>query len=183
MSAKRKGTKKAAAKNPKKRKKGASAGLVVTRRGAIAIVVAVCAVLGLVGFVTGRATGAPPGADGYRGLIEKWGQTYNVDANLIAAVVEAESSGRPRAVSSAGALGLMQLMPATGKAMAGEADLPYSKGRLGQDGDYNARLGSRYLGHVLDRFDQSAALALAAYNAGPSRVDGWIGHVQWWGSY
>jgi soluble lytic murein transglycosylase len=68
----------------------------------------------------------------------------------------------------------MQLMPATAEAVSRDLGLPFSKARLVRDPDYNVRLGSRYLGKQLDRYDDEPALALAAYNAGPSRVSRWL---------
>jgi soluble lytic murein transglycosylase len=91
------------------------------------------------------------------------------------AVARQESQFDPRVASPAGALGLMQLMPATAQAMAARLKLPYSKPRLTRDPEYNARIGSFYLRQQLARFDDAPALALAAYNAGPSRVNTWLG--------
>lgn len=90
------------------------------------------------------------------------------------AVARQESQFDPRVASPAGALGLMQLLPSTAKAMAERLKLPYSKPRLTRDPEYNARLGSFYLRQQLARYDDAPALALAAYNAGPSRVDRWL---------
>ena len=84
------------------------------------------------------------------------------------------ASSTPRAASDAGARGLMQLMPATAKHMAGEVGVAYDPARLGNDPLYNARLGTAYLAQLLDRYDGSYVLATAAYNAGPGRVNQWI---------
>lgn len=80
----------------------------------------------------------------------------------------------PRAVSPAGARGLMQLMPGTAQKMAGSLGLEYSLSRLTADPAYNARLGSQYLADMLKRYNGSHLLAAAAYNAGPGRVDEWV---------
>lgn len=90
------------------------------------------------------------------------------------AVARQESLFNPGARSGAGALGLMQLMPPTAEAMAKEAGVPFSRTRLVTDPEYNARLGSTYLQRQLRRWDDEPALALAAYNAGPSRVVRWL---------
>ena len=90
------------------------------------------------------------------------------------AVARQESLFNPQAQSPAGALGLMQLLPGTARATARRAGLPYAKSRLLNDTGYNVRLGSLYLGAQLKRYDDEAALALAAYNAGPGRVDHWL---------
>lgn len=93
---------------------------------------------------------------------------------LAYAVARQESEFNVQAVSDAGARGLLQLMPATAKAMAREAGLPYSPSRLTSDAAYNAMLGSTYLGEQLGRFDGSYVLTFAGYNAGPNRVQEWI---------
>jgi len=93
---------------------------------------------------------------------------------LVDSVIKHESSGDIAAVSSKGARGLMQLMPGTARDMAAELDLPFSEARLTTDAEYNKRLGSAYLSKMLDRYDGHEALALAAYNAGPGKVDEWL---------
>jgi soluble lytic murein transglycosylase len=90
------------------------------------------------------------------------------------AVARQESQFDPTVASAAGALGLMQVLPATAHAMCGDLGLPFSKSRLTRDAEYNARIGSSYLRRELDRYDGSPALALAAYNAGPTRVEEWL---------
>ncbi len=97
----------------------------------------------------------------FRALIEEAAGRYNLDPALIAAVMAQESGGDPRAVSSAGARGLMQLMPQTWDSL-GVAE-PFDPAQS-IDG------GSRYLKSMLERFDSDETLALAAYNAGPSAV-------------
>ncbi|WP_029404680.1 transglycosylase SLT domain-containing protein [Stutzerimonas stutzeri] len=93
---------------------------------------------------------------------------------LVDSVIKHESSGNIAAVSPKGARGLMQLMPGTARDMAAELGLPFSEARLTSDAEYNKRLGSAYLNKMLDRYDGHQALALAAYNAGPGRVDEWL---------
>lgn len=93
---------------------------------------------------------------------------------LTLAVIRQESAFQQDAVSSAGALGLMQLMPGTAKGVAKKVGLPYAKGRLTSDPDYNISLGRAYLGDMIDRFGGSYVLAIASYNAGPGRVAEWL---------
>lgn len=93
---------------------------------------------------------------------------------LLLAVARQESLFNPEARSPVGALGLMQLMPATAKAVSTAQGMPYSRPRLTSDPDYNVSLGAAYLGSQLSRFDREPALALAAYNAGPGRVAEWL---------
>ncbi|MBL28390.1 MAG: lytic murein transglycosylase [Rhodospirillaceae bacterium] len=93
---------------------------------------------------------------------------------LVLAVSRQESELQTTAVSRAGALGLMQLMPDTAAHVATRLGLSYSKARLTADPTYNMTLGSAYLASLVRDFDGSYALALAAYNAGPSRVRRWL---------
>ena len=76
--------------------------------------------------------------------------------------------------SSAGAIGLMQLMPATGKAVARDIKLPYSGLDTLTNPSSNIKLGTTYLSQMANRFDGNRVLATAAYNAGPHRVDQWL---------
>ncbi len=76
--------------------------------------------------------------------------------------------------SSAGAIGVMQLMPDTGRRTARELELPWSGLATLTDSTSNIRLGTWYLGKMYERFDRNRVLATAAYNAGPLRVDDWL---------
>ena len=92
---------------------------------------------------------------------------------LLLAVARQESLFDPEAASPAGAQGIMQLMPSTARVAAGALGVQYDRSAL-TDPDYNARLGGWYLREQLDQFGGIAPLALAAYNAGPSRVTQWL---------
>jgi soluble lytic murein transglycosylase len=94
---------------------------------------------------------------------------------LILAVIRQESAFQEDAKSSAGALGLMQLMPGTAKAVAKKTGQPYAKGRLTSDPSYNIALGRAYLDELLGKFGGSYVLAIASYNAGPGRAVEWLG--------
>ena len=97
-----------------------------------------------------------------------------VDPALALGLIRQESSFDIGAVSPSGARGLMQLMPPTAKAVAKQAGIPTSLVSLTADPAHNMRLGTTYLREMLDRFDNSLPLAVAAYNAGPHRVDQWL---------
>lgn len=96
------------------------------------------------------------------------------DHALLHGLIRQESAFDLEAKSGSGALGLMQLMPATARETAGKMGVSYSKSRLTADAAYNVKIGSTYIGKMLDRFDGSYPLAIAAYNGGPRRVSGWI---------
>ena len=94
-------------------------------------------------------------------LIRWYSKRHQLDPALLRAVIRAESDFDPRALSRAGAMGLMQLMPSTAEAL--KVYDPYNPME-------NISGGSRYLRYLLDRFDGNLRLALAAYNAGESLV-------------
>lgn len=102
------------------------------------------------------------------------GYASRVEPALAMAVARQETELNPRAISRAGARGLMQLMPGTAKKVASWIGEPYSADRLLDDWQYNARLGQTYLAQRITDFSGSYVLAAAAYNAGASRVDQWI---------
>jgi len=89
-------------------------------------------------------------------------------------VARSESLFIPDIRSHAGAIGIMQLMPATGRRTAGELNLPYQGLATLTDPASNIRLGATYLGKMLERFEENRVVATAAYNAGPSRVEEWL---------
>lgn len=99
-------------------------------------------------------------------MLAEAGQRHNLDADLLASVVKAESNGDTRAVSRTGARGLMQLMPKTAAEQGVEDSFRP---------DENVRGGSAYLNELLVKYHDNMALALAAYNAGPAAVDKYHG--------
>ena len=110
----------------------------------------------------------------YYPVIELAHYVTQVEPALAMSIARQETELNHEAISHAGARGLMQLMPGTAQLVAGQIGEPYSVNRLIQDWRYNARLGQSYLAQQINRFDGSYALAAAAYNAGPHRVDSWI---------
>ncbi len=101
-----------------------------------------------------------------RQMLSRAGQAHNIDVDLLASIVKAESNGNTRAVSRAGARGLMQLMPSTATGLGVQDSF---------QPDQNLRGGSAYLDELLTRYHENLALALAAYNAGPAAVDRYHG--------
>jgi soluble lytic murein transglycosylase len=110
----------------------------------------------------------------YEPIVSAHARNYDLDPALLAAVIYAESRFDPDAESSAGAVGLMQLLPDTAKGIAL---------RTGGDGfvvsdlldpEINVRYGAWYLNHLRSRYDGNMRLALAAYHAGPGNVDAWL---------
>jgi soluble lytic murein transglycosylase len=97
----------------------------------------------------------------------------NLDPYLVASLIRQESEFNPTAISHANAYGLMQLIPAAGKAMAREEGLTHFDTFQLLDPATNIRLGTRYLRHTIDKFGGVTEYALAAYNAGDERVLDW----------
>ena len=97
-----------------------------------------------------------------------------IEFALALAIARQESLFNPKAISPAGARGLMQLMPLTANKVAKRLKIRYSRSRLISDPDYNVRLGSAHLDELLRKFDGSYAMAIAAYNAGERRVNAWV---------
>jgi soluble lytic murein transglycosylase len=110
--------------------------------------------------------------DRFAGLIAREAKAQGLEPALVRAVIRCESGGDEHAVSSAGARGLMQIMPATAKEMLRLGKIQKAGNLAGdlEDPDFNIRVGTIYLRMMLDRFDQDALLAVAAYNMGPTRL-------------
>jgi soluble lytic murein transglycosylase len=97
-----------------------------------------------------------------------------VETAMVYAIARQESAFDPRARSSAGALGLLQLMPTTAALTARGSGLAYSKDRLTADPAYNATLGAAHLRELSDMFGGSYIMTFAAYNAGKGKVREWV---------
>ena len=109
---------------------------------------------------------AAPTKEEMREMLAHAGAAHHIDEDLLASVVRAESGGQVRAVSRTGARGLMQLMPGTARTLGvTDSFLP----------EQNIAGGTAYLDALLTRYHDNAALALAAYNAGPGAVDRYHG--------
>jgi soluble lytic murein transglycosylase-like protein len=120
----------------------------------------------------GAPTPAPEklSAADLRPMLAKAGAAFDIDTDLLASVIRQESGGHSRAVSRAGAQGLMQLMPKTAAQLGVSNSFAPSQ---------NIDGGTAYLDALLTKYHDNLALALAAYNAGPAAVDRWHGIPPW----
>jgi soluble lytic murein transglycosylase-like protein len=115
---------------------------------------------------TASAAAAAPTQAEMHEMLAHAGAAHNIDADLLASLVRAESGGQVRAVSRTGARGLMQLMPGTATELGVQDSFR---------ADQNIAGGTTYLDGLLVRYHDNIALALAAYNAGPAAVDRYHG--------
>lgn len=117
---------------------------------------------------------------GFDGMVRYAYPTVDVPASqagnwtLIHAIARQESQFDKAAVSHAGARGLMQLMPGTARETSGKISMSYRPDALTVDTDYNIQLGSTYIQRMLNYYNGSYPLAVAAYNAGPGNVNKWL---------
>jgi len=131
-----------------------------------AVILLVCGLALGAGPATTLAQSAPVAADPHGGHIAEASQRFGIPEHWIRAVLRAESAGDVRAISSAGAIGLMQVMPDTWTGLRAR----YRLGRDPYDPRDNILAGTAYLREMWDRYGNVAAM-LAAYNAGPGRYD------------
>lgn len=97
-----------------------------------------------------------------------------VEKALVLSIIRQESEFDTHAKSPAGAMGLMQLMYATAKDVSSDLGISINKDKLFQNPSLNIKLGSSYIGSLLERYDNNYILAIASYNGGPHNVDKWI---------
>ncbi|MBU7320151.1 lytic transglycosylase domain-containing protein [Paenibacillus sp. SM 69] len=114
------------------------------------------------GALTKKFASATAKPSAYEPLIQEASRRFGVEPSVVKAVIHAESSFNANAVSGAGAKGLMQLMDATGQGLG--VDNPF-------DPAQNIHGGTRYLSNLISKYGGSLGTALAAYNAGPTRLD------------
>jgi soluble lytic murein transglycosylase len=110
----------------------------------------------------------------YLPIISRESRKYGLDSYWILSLIRQESAFNPKAISSANAYGLMQLLPTTARMIAKQMRLPRPTPAKLQDPGLNIRLGARHFADLLKRFDGQLELALASYNAGPERVQEWV---------
>lgn len=112
----------------------------------------------------------------HRSHFDAAAQREGIDRTWLYAIARQESALDAGVRSPAGALGLMQVMPATAQLTARKAGIPYRGSNDLLDPARNVRIGSSYMRMMLERFDHNRILAAAAYNAGPGRIGQWLGH-------
>ena len=110
----------------------------------------------------------------YESTIKNHAKQYHIPEELIYAIIRQESAFRDDALSSAGAQGLMQIMPATAKVISKSAKIPYTSKKQLFSSQKNINIGTAYLSTLAKRFGQHPILMVAAYNAGPKQVVYWL---------
>jgi len=110
----------------------------------------------------------------YAEAVEKYAKMYNVDTFLIAAMILEESRYNAEAISWAGAIGLMQIMPATGRELAQQLKIRRFRTSMLKQADINIRMGTKYISDLNSWFDGNPMLVIGAYNGGPGRMKRWV---------
>lgn len=108
----------------------------------------------------------------YASYVQEYAKKYEVDENLIYAIIKAESNFKASAVSNKGAKGLMQLMDSTAEDMAKKMNVALQEDDI-LIPDVNIQIGTKYIAGLLEKYE-NIELALTAYNAGSGKVDKWI---------
>jgi soluble lytic murein transglycosylase len=106
--------------------------------------------------------------------VVRYASANQLDPGHVFAVIRTESAFNKNARSGAGAMGLMQLMPATGRSTARKYRIPLASTKSLYEPEQNIRIGTAYLKQVMDQYERNIVLASAAYNAGPFRVNRWL---------
>ena len=114
----------------------------------------------------------------YVDLLQKHTTTYEIDPLFVAAMIREESRYNADIVSYAGAIGLMQIMPANGPEFSKRLKIPQFNTKMLYDPDINIQMGSWYMKSLMDQFDNNHALVAGAYNGGPGRMRRWIAAKQ-----
>ena len=110
----------------------------------------------------------------YTDLLQKHTTNYEIDPLFVAAMIREESRFNADIVSYAGAIGLMQIMPANGPEFASRLKIPQFNTKMLYNPDINIQMGSWYMKSLMDQFDNNHALVAGAYNGGPGRMRRWI---------
>ena len=109
----------------------------------------------------------------YRQLVTSRARELGLDPYLLAGLIRQESAFVPAIVSTAGAIGLTQVMPATGRQLAGVVGPRGFRTEMLETAELNVHLGTRFLSELFSRYDGDIPLILSAYNAGPTRANRW----------
>ncbi len=142
----------------------------ITLVAVIAVLLGACIALGFL---------VAPGVDEalyprkYQEIVEQYAKQYDVPVNLVYAVIRTESDFKSDAISSAGAIGLMQMMPSTFRWLSDDMLGECLKDEMLYDAETNIRYGVYYLRRLYDRYGDWMTVC-AAYNGGSGRVDGWL---------
>lgn len=110
----------------------------------------------------------------YANTVEKYAKLYNVDTFLVSAMILEESRYNKEAVSWAGAIGLMQIMPATGKEQAQKLKIRRFRTSMLKQSEVNIQIGTKYIAYLNSLFDGNPMLVIGAYNGGPGRMKRWV---------
>ncbi len=111
---------------------------------------------------------------GFKEYIDKYSGQFNIDPLFVLAVIREESRFQPEAGSYAGALGLMQIIPKTGKGIASQLGISNFDNQMLLDPEISIKMGSYYLSRQLESFSQNKYYACGAYNGGPGSMSKWI---------
>ena len=111
--------------------------------------------------------------EAFKSIFNTYAEVESVSITELLSIARRESAMDPLARSPVGALGLMQVMPTTGKMVARQKGIPYERSQL-QQAEYNVAIGAHYYRGLMDRFSQHRPKALAGYNAGPHRIGRWV---------
>ena len=117
----------------------------------------------------------------HKDIIRQYSLENDMDPFLVAAVIRVESGFHPKAVSAKGARGLMQVMPDTGRWIAGELGMEEFDPEMLYEPTVNLKVGTWYLAFLRREYDGDLPLTLAAYNAGRGNVNKWIEEQRWTG--
>ena len=109
----------------------------------------------------------------YQDLVTARAEELGLDPYLVAGLIRQESAFAPAVVSSAGAVGLMQVLPGTGKELAGRVGPRGFRAEFLKTPELNVHLGTTYLARLMERYEGDLPLVLSAYNAGPTRANRW----------
>ena len=110
----------------------------------------------------------------YTDHLQKHTTKYEIDPLFVAAMIREESRYNADIVSYAGAVGLMQIMPATGRELAGRLKIPRFNKKMLYNPDINIQMGTWYMKSLMNQFDNSHLLVAGAYNGGPGRMRRWL---------